>query len=495
MVGVEIFGSPLGVSKESMSHAARVLALLSRSVVAVSTKLSIGAVLGLAALPMLPHDAASKLGGPAPQPAAAPIQLVHAKPVPLVESAPADPAFELVARRQKRTREPPPEAKETAHKTSTITPEPTEAAAQPPPETKPDNVLQDAGKTRPKQVRVPQASEPAQADRSARGSKTSSIAPPAPAIAPIPSPDAKPAEAAPAEAPKPQVWSEADVIAALRECVRLLAPIAADVEVSEPVKREQCGAPAPVLVRRIGSGAGKIEINPPAVLNCAMVVSLHAWVEKSLQPAAREGLGSPIARLRNASGYVCRARNGHPLGTDKLSEHALANAIDIAGFITADGRTIDVARSWGPTARDQREAEKVAAAKKEPPKASDAKPEPAQIKPSNKKISAIAYKVGEAPQGQPQGKAQDARSLRRTAALQRSGKATSDVSADPKAIPLPGQPQREDAKKSAEAGFLRRLHKGACGVFGTVLGPEANELHRDHFHFDLAQRRHNAFCQ
>ena len=69
------------------------------------------------------------------------------------------------------------------------------------------------------------------------------------------------------------------------------------------------------------------------------------------------------------------------------------------------------------------------------------------------------------------------------------------MSADPKAIPAPPKPEHDDAKKSAEAGFLRRLHKGACGVFGTVLGPEANEMHRDHFHFDLASRRRSALCQ
>lgn len=479
-----------------MAQAAKVLALLSRSVVSVSTKLSIGAVLGLAALPLLPHDAASKLGHPALQPAAAPVELVHAKPVPLVEAAPADPTFELVGRRQKRPRERAQETTEPAHKTSTITPEPapkpSQAAAQPKPETKPDDVLQAAGKTRPKRANVPEMSEPAPKDRSAHGSKTSSVAPPGPAIAPIPSPDAKPAEATQAEPPKPEVWSDPQVIAALRECVRLLAPIAADVEMSEPVKREQCGAPAPVLLRRIGSGANKVEINPPAVLNCAMVVSLHAWVESTLQPAAQETLGSRIVRLRNASGYVCRARNGHPLGTDKLSEHALANAIDIAGFITADGRTVDVARSWGPTARDQREAEKVAAAKKQAPLAGDAKPELAQTRPIDKKISAIAHRLGEEPA---KATKQDARSLHKTASLQRSGKATSDVSADPKAIPVTGGPERDEAKKSAEGGFLRRLHKGACGVFGTVLGPEANEMHRDHFHFDLAQPRHNALCQ
>ena len=46
-----------------------------------------------------------------------------------------------------------------------------------------------------------------------------------------------------------------------------------------------------------------------------------------------------------------------------------------------------------------------------------------------------------------------------------------------------------------EATFLRRLHKGACGTFGTVLGPEANEAHRDHFHFDMKSRQHRSVCQ
>ncbi|MCB1519486.1 MAG: extensin family protein [Hyphomicrobiaceae bacterium] len=59
------------------------------------------------------------------------------------------------------------------------------------------------------------------------------------------------------------------------------------------------------------------------------------------------------------------------------------------------------------------------------------------------------------------------------------------------------------ASKSAnvavtEAGksrFLRAAHVSACKIFGTVLGPEANNAHRNHFHIDLAQRRSGAFCQ
>jgi hypothetical protein len=454
-----------------MSQAARMLALLSKSVVSVSTKLSVAAVLGLAALPLLPDDAASRIGAATPEPAAAAVEIIHTKPGPLSEDAPADPAFQLAARRSKRNTEPAPETKAPreapAHKTSAITPAPEqpEAAAQSPPEAKPE----DAPK------------------------KSASAATPEPAKTPIPPPDAKPVET-PAEPPKPPVvWSEAEIIAGLRECIKLLAPIAADVEISQPVRHEACGTPAPVLLKRIGSGAHKVEVSPPAVLNCAMVAGLHAWVEKTLQPTAREALGTSIARLRNASGYVCRARNGHPLGTDRLSEHALANAIDIAGFITADGRTIDVARAWGPTARDKVAAAHAKGAKTEPAKKETAKSEPTPAKPVNKKISAIAHRLSEEPPLE--AKKQDARAARKTAAVQRQGKGMSDVSADPKAIPATGGPEREDAKKSAEGAFLHRLHKGACGVFGTVLGPEANELHRDHFHFDLATRRSSALCQ
>ena len=38
-----------------------------------------------------------------------------------------------------------------------------------------------------------------------------------------------------------------------------------------------------------------------------------------------------------------------------------------------------------------------------------------------------------------------------------------------------------------ESAFLREVHRGACRIFTTVLGPNADRYHRDHFHFDLAR--------
>jgi hypothetical protein len=38
--------------------------------------------------------------------------------------------------------------------------------------------------------------------------------------------------------------------------------------------------------------------------------------------------------------------------------------------------------------------------------------------------------------------------------------------------------------------FLHKIHEGACEIFGTTLGPEANSAHKNHFHLDMRERRH-----
>jgi hypothetical protein len=76
--------------------------------------------------------------------------------------------------------------------------------------------------------------------------------------------------------------------------------------------------------------------------------------------------------------------------------------------------------------------------------------------------------------------------------MQRLGRG---ADSDRRPIPVAGKVARDEPRLPSEAAFLRRLHRGACGPFGTVLGPEANEAHRDHFHLDLAPRRRSAFCE
>jgi hypothetical protein len=42
---------------------------------------------------------------------------------------------------------------------------------------------------------------------------------------------------------------------------------------------------------------------------------------------------------------------------------------------------------------------------------------------------------------------------------------------------------------------LRKIHKSACGPFGTVLGPNADRHHKDHFHIDTARHRSGSYCR
>ena len=52
-----------------------------------------------------------------------------------------------------------------------------------------------------------------------------------------------------------------------------------------------------------------------------------------------------------------------------------------------------------------------------------------------------------------------------------------------------------DWRRGARGEALRRMWRGACGPFGTVLGPNANAAHRDHFHFDTARYRSGSYCR
>ena len=48
---------------------------------------------------------------------------------------------------------------------------------------------------------------------------------------------------------------------------------------------------------------------------------------------------------------------------------------------------------------------------------------------------------------------------------------------------------------SGSSSALRKLHKEACGTFGTVLGPQSDRFHKDHFHFDTARHGNGAYCR
>jgi len=310
----------------------------------------------------------------------------------------------------------------------------------------------------------------------AKSRPQTAVAAPAPAggtavVAPPPAPatPAAPGGTAPsgtASALPPDTWTPDELTAGLRQCLRLLAPRAADIELEQPMKHGQCGTPAPLVLRSLGE-AEKVEFTPAPTMNCRLAASLGDWVEKVLQPVAQEVLGSRVKRIIGSSSYACRNIYNNPKLT--LSEHATGNAVDIAGFVTADGRTVIVGKAWGPTERD------IAAAKK---KALD----------KGKTEEKDGGKDGEPPALAPtpsideQGKSSIGKEKGQLVKANYKRAAASDA----KAAPAAGAALAPATTK--EATFLKRLHGGSCKVFTTVLGPEANDAHRDHFHLDMKVR-------
>lgn len=96
-----------------------------------------------------------------------------------------------------------------------------------------------------------------------------------------------------------------------------------------------------VAVRPLRS---QVPYNRPFDVTCGMMAALY-WYEAELQRLAREHLGTTVARIDQLGTYACRNVNGARTG--RRSRHATANAIDLAGFRLADGRTVSILKDRG----------------------------------------------------------------------------------------------------------------------------------------------------
>lgn len=125
--------------------------------------------------------------------------------------------------------------------------------------------------------------------------------------------------------------------------------------------------------------------NRPFRLTCPMAAALFYLERDVIQPAARRHFGQDVAAADHYGTYACRNRNSLPAG--RRSEHARANAIDIAAFKLIDGTRISVLDHWD--------------------------------------------------------------------------------------------------EGGAKGAFLHDVHRGACGIFQGVIGPDSDAAHANHFHLDL----------
>lgn len=125
----------------------------------------------------------------------------------------------------------------------------------------------------------------------------------------------------------------------------LCARVLADAEltyraVPDQATGEQCGLFDAVTVERTASDVGE-----PFSLTCRTAVSLALWEKHAVAPAAERHFGSRVQRIEHFGSYACRNVYGRPDAT--RSRHATAEALDVAGFVLADGRRIRVLGDWG----------------------------------------------------------------------------------------------------------------------------------------------------
>jgi hypothetical protein len=100
----------------------------------------------------------------------------------------------------------------------------------------------------------------------------------------------------------------------------------------------------PVRGPQVTGAAGPALVKPAATLACPMVSALEQWMTSAVQPSAHRWFGQPVVEIKQISAYSCRGMNGQPGA--RISEHAFGNALDIAAFTLADGRTISVKDGW-----------------------------------------------------------------------------------------------------------------------------------------------------
>jgi len=107
-----------------------------------------------------------------------------------------------------------------------------------------------------------------------------------------------------------------------------------------------CGGPDVVyLTRIILADRTEVTLEPPATLRCEMAEAVVSFVRQDLAPAAA-AMGASLSAIENYDSYDCRGRNR--VAGAKLSEHGLANALDIRSIRLKDGRVMRPADSEAP---------------------------------------------------------------------------------------------------------------------------------------------------
>ncbi|MFM5924335.1 MAG: extensin family protein [Novosphingobium sp.] len=103
-----------------------------------------------------------------------------------------------------------------------------------------------------------------------------------------------------------------------------------------------CSTLNTVRLASLRSDDAKLALTNLGPVTCPLADSFAGWARYGADRAAQQILGSPLVRIETMGSYNCRNVAGSP----RRSAHATASAIDVSGFVLADGRRITVAGNW-----------------------------------------------------------------------------------------------------------------------------------------------------
>lgn len=149
-------------------------------------------------------------------------------------------------------------------------------------------------------------------------------------------------------------WAPLDVKAApnwltgyklmrLRSDPELCAQALSSSDLRVSPQADSPGAKCP-LVGALRVQGGGVALSSSFIASCPLAVAYAMFEHHTLQPAAQSAYGQKIARVDHLGSFACR--NVYNRESGALSRHASADALDIAGFRLAGGRTISVLRDW-----------------------------------------------------------------------------------------------------------------------------------------------------
>ncbi len=113
-----------------------------------------------------------------------------------------------------------------------------------------------------------------------------------------------------------------------------------------PLNDRGCGFDDGVLLTK-----QSVRYGNNVLLRCAAAASLVLWEKHVLQEEAERVMKKKVRAIRTLGTFSCRNINHQKQG--RLSQHATANAIDIASFTFEDGSTATVLKDWGKGERGE----------------------------------------------------------------------------------------------------------------------------------------------